>query len=138
MTPKEYLNQVKTINRNVELMSEKCISMRSLLYGRSVDFSSDAKCKTPRGNGTENALLNVMDYEKSVKSEITKLVSRRLQVERNIMENLDDPIVREIFERKYLLFQTWQEISERVNYSVQHLHRLHSANLHKFSAAAAN
>ncbi|MCL2053682.1 MAG: hypothetical protein FWG90_04450 [Oscillospiraceae bacterium] len=136
MTPKEYLEQVRVINRTVALMTEKYVSMRSMLYGRSVNYSSERKKGETRENSTENALLRVIDYEKRLKKEINNLVNQRIQVEDSIHELLEEPIIKEIFERKYLLFQTWEEISRCVNYSLQHLHRLHSKNLPKFSEAA--
>jgi hypothetical protein len=136
MTPKEYLEQVRVINRLVALMTEKYLSMRAALYGRAVDYSKDGKNDFSNENRTENALLRVIEYEKLLKSEINRLVSRRLQVEENIGKLIEEPVIREIFERKYLLFQTWEEISECVHYSLQHLHRLHSKHLPKFAEPA--
>ena len=136
MTPKEYLEQVKTINRTVALMKEKLVSMRSILYVGAIDYSEIGGARDSFGINMEVSIAVVIDYETRLKKEIGRLISRRVQVEKSIAEVIGDPLVREIFERKYLLFHTWETISQDMCYSVQHLHRLHSKYLPKFAEIA--
>ncbi len=138
MTPKEYLEQVRKIDRKITLLEEKYEEIHSSLYGRAIVYTSDGAKKSSHDNSMENALICVLEIEEKMKNEIKNLIKCRIDVEKSIHTLIDDPLVQEIFERKYLLFQTWEQISLKLNYSVVHLHRLHSANISAFSSVSSN
>ena len=136
MTPKEYLEQIKKIDRKITLLEEKRDNIHSSLYGRAIVYTNDSGKKSNHDNSMENALISVLEIEEKIKIELKRLIKCRIDVENSIQTLIQDELVREIFERKYLLFQTWEQISERLHYSVVHLHRLHSANISVFSTVS--
>ena len=128
MTAKEYLQQAYRIDRKIKLDTEKLAAARSALYGKTVRYDSDGSKPVPCGNGTESAVLRVMDLEERLTKEIDELTEKRREIECAVGA-VPDEVQREVLTRRYLLYQKWEDIAEEMNYSVQHIFRLHGAAL---------
>ncbi len=128
MTAKEYLQQAYRIDRKIKLDTEKLAAARSALYGKTVRYGLDGSKPVPCGNATESAVLRVMELEERLTKEIDELTSRRQEIELAVGA-VPDEVQREILTRRYLLYQKWEIIAEEMNYSVQHIFRLHGAAL---------
>ena len=77
MTAKEYLQQAYRIDRKIKLDTEKLAAARSALYGKTVRYDSDGSKPVPCGNGTESAVLRVMDLEERLTKEIDELTENQ-------------------------------------------------------------
>ncbi len=128
MTAKEYLNQAYKLDREAEMLLQKAESMRKSLYGRG-------QCIEGRSTGTDKdsigkTIAKVIDYERQADELIDRLVGIRVGIE-NAVREVPDPVQREVLERKYLLYQSWDSIARAMNYSERHIRRLHSRALEK-------
>ncbi len=130
MTAKEYLRQAYIIDRKIRLDTEKLAAARSALYGKAVRYGSDGSKPVPRGNVTESAVLRVVELEECLTKEIDELTAKRREIECAV-NAVPDEVQREVLTRRYLLYQKWEDIAEEMNYSVQHIFRLHGAALKK-------
>ncbi len=128
MTAKEYLQQAKEIDRRVQLDKEKIKEMQSSLYGRAVNYENDGSQRTFHGNGTESALLRVLEYEERLNEEINSLTAKRIEIE-NAIAAVPDELRREVLTRRYLLFQDWKKIIADMHYSERRIYQLHSLAL---------
>lgn len=128
MTAKEYLRQAYIIDRKIKLDTEKLAAARSVLYGKTVRFDRDGAKPVPQGNGTENAVLRVLELEERLDGEIDELTEKRREIERAV-NAVPDEVQREVLTRRYLLYRKWEVIAEEMNYSVQHIFRLHNMAL---------
>ncbi len=132
MTAKEYLQQAYRIDRKIKLDTEKLAAARSALYGKTVRYDSDGSKPVPCGNGTESAVLRVMDLEERLTKEIDELTDKRQEIEQAV-NAVPDEVQREILTRRYLLYQKWEVIAEEMNYSERHIRRLHGYALKNMS-----
>ena len=130
MTAKEYLRQAYIIDRKIKLDTEKLEAARSALYGKTVRYDRDGSKSVPHGNGTENAVLRVLELEERFDKEIDRLTEKRQEIEQAV-NAVPDEVQREVLTRRYLLYQKWEVIAKDMNYSVQHIFRLHSLALKK-------
>lgn len=128
MTPKEYLQQAYKIDRKINLNLLKLQSMKDALHGRAVSYESDGSQHVSQGNAIENAILRVMEYEEQIDTEIDKLTEKRQEIER-VIASVPDDVQREILTRRYLGYQKWELIAVEMNYSIQHIYRLHGIAL---------
>ena len=128
MTAKEYLRQAYIIDRKIKLDTEKLEAARSALYGKTVRYDRDGSKPVPHGNGTENAVLRVLELEERLDKEIDELTEKRQEIDRAV-NAVPDEVQREVLTRRYLLFQKWEVIAEEMSYSVQHIFRLHNLAL---------
>lgn len=130
MTAKEYLQQAYIIDRKIKLDTEKLEAARSALYGKTVRYDRDGSKPVPHNNGTENAVLRVLELEERLDKEIDRLTEKRQEIEQAV-NAVPDEVQREVLTRRYLLYQKWEVIAEEMNYSVQHIFRLHGLALKK-------
>ncbi len=137
MTSKDYLEQIKLIEKRIRLLEEKYNSIYSSFYGRVFRTASFIGKGCEENSAGENIFKQILLYQENLEKEIKNLLKCRMEIEDSINSVISDPFIKEIFERRYLLLQTWDEISEKMNYSVSQLHRLHNAYLRDFSKIAA-
>lgn len=130
MTAKEYLQQAFKADRKIKLDIEKLSAMKSALYGKSVDYSSDGSSSGTNENHTEIAIAKIIDYESQINAEIDGLIDKRLEIESSINQ-IKDETLREILTRRYLLYQKWELIAVKMNYNVQWIYKLHGRALSK-------
>lgn len=131
MTAKEYLQQAYIIDRRIKLDTEKLAAARSALYGKTARYDSDGSKSVPRGNGTERAVLRVLELEERLDREIDELTAKRQEIELTV-NAVPDEVLREVLTRRYLLYQKWEVIAEEMNYGVRHVHKIHSTALQCF------
>lgn len=132
MTVKEYLQQAYRIDRKIQLDTEKLAAARSALYGKTARYDSDGSKPVPCGNGTENAVLRVMELEERLNREIDELTEKRQEIEQ-VVNAVPDEVQREVLTRRYLLYQKWEVIAEEMNFSERHIRRLHGYALKNMS-----
>ena len=132
MTAKEYLQQAYRIDRKIKLDTEKLVATRSALYGKTARYDSDGSKPVPCGNGTESAVLRVMDLEERLTKEIDELTEKRREIECAVGA-VPDEVQREVLTRRYLLYQKWEVIAEEMCYSERHIRRLHGYALKNMS-----
>lgn len=128
MTAKEYLQQAYIIDRKIRLDTEKLAAARSALYGKTARYDSDGSKPVPCGNGTESAVLRVMDLEERLTKEIDELTAMRQEIELAV-NAVPDEVQREVLTRRYLLYQKWEDITAAMNYSKRRVYQLHGAAL---------
>lgn len=132
MTAKEYLQQAYIIDRRIKLDTEKLAAARSALYGKTVRYDSDGFKPVPRVNGTENAVLRIMELEERLNREIDELTEKRQKIEQAV-NAVPDEVQREILTRRYLLYQKWEVIAEEMCYSERRIFQIHGNALKNIS-----
>lgn len=93
-----------------------------------IDYSKDKIQTTPTNDQMINYMIRLEDLEKT----IHKLKLEAITTCENILNtisSLDDEIYQTILHRRYILFETWEQISFEMNYSTQRLYELHGEAL---------
>lgn len=132
MTAKEYLQQAYIIDRRIKLDTEKLAAARSALYGKTVRYDSDGSKPVPRVNGTENAVLRIMELEERLNREIDELTEKRQEIEQAV-NAVPDEVQRQILTRRYLLYQKWEVIAAEMCYSERRIFQIHGNALKNIS-----
>ena len=133
MTVKEYLQQAYEINRKIRLDIQKLEAVRASLYGRTVHYDPGMPSAGTRRNSIEIAIARVLEYEEQIDSEIDELTMKQQEIEQTIDIISDYSVLHEILTRRYLLFHSWKQIAQEMNYSERHIRRLHGRALRKLS-----
>lgn len=132
MTAKEYLQQAYIIDRKIRLDTEKLAAARSALYGKTVRYDSDGSKPVPCGNGTESAVLRVMELEERLNREIDGLTAKRQEIELAV-NAVPDEVQREVLTRRYLLYQKWEIIAREMGYTKRRIFQIHGNALKNIS-----
>lgn len=80
------------------------------------------------GKTMENAIIHIVEQEEKIKVNLAKLAEQENEV-KNLIELLPDAPVKIVMCRRYLNYEKWEHIADVMNYSYQHIHRLHGQGL---------
>lgn len=127
MTAKEWLRQCRRIEDEVKQLKEAKQRAYVLAVGSSVDTSKE-KLSGTRKNSTENKFVAYTEYSELLDKKITELMSRRLKT-RKMLDELDNPIHRMLLQYYYIDCLTWEQVADRIHYSIRSVHRLHGKAL---------
>lgn len=112
MTAKEYLNQAYKLDRKATMILQKADAMRKSLYGRGQSYESGGHSDS--SDSIAKAVAKVVDYERKADEVIDKLIDKRIEIE-NLIKLVPDPVQREVLERRYLLYQSWDGFYDKIS-----------------------
>ena len=133
----EQLEKIAWLNRayyaDIKLNSliSQRYKLRELTQRVSICYEGNSKGKSAtRKNGAEDALMRLADIERTIDSEVKNLIDVYTEIDRAI-KAVDDPVLQTILKRRYLAFETMEQIAEGINYSVRDTKRKHKKALDK-------
>lgn len=129
MTPKEYLSQAYNIDLRINAKMEQIQSLKDLMNRCSVVFS-DMPRNTPdfSKSKTDRCTTEIITIEEEIKNEIIELIKVKAEISK-VIYAVDHIDARTVLEKRYLSFKTWERIAVDLNFSTQHIHRLHRLGL---------
>ena len=124
MTPKEYLMQVRYIDRLVDSKLEQLARLKETATKATMTLSDMPHSDSPDLQSMEITIVKIVDLEREIDAEIDRLVDFKREV-RSVIEQIPNADQRLILELRYLCYKPWNEIATELSYSVRHVTRLH-------------
>ena len=130
MTAKEFLRQVRQIDRQIDEATERVERIRAKLEaGRMSSVTG-----MPRGGGKDwnwtATADSLIELEKGVNARIREMCRlKRLAME--AIDRVEEARLREVLELYYLDGYTWGQVAERMHYSLRNVTILHGVALRK-------
>lgn len=87
---------------------------------------------TGNTNGTENAFVDYAETKAEYEKKLAKLNQVRKEV-RLAIDSVDDDELHTVLYWHYLKLMTWEQVAEKMNYSVRTIKRKHIRALEKLS-----
>lgn len=134
MTKKQYLRQGYKIRQEIKIQNDILIELENNLDNvKSFDYSKDKLQGGPVQDDTVmvekiNRIIEVQEIIKKRDFEL-KTFQANLYIEINRLSNTNEKI---LLQARYILNETWEQIAERLGYSVRQVHRVHSSALENF------
>ena len=134
MTKKQYLRQGYKIRQEIKIQRDILIELENNLDNvKSFDYSKEKLQGGMIQDDTVmiekiNRILEVQEIIKEKEAELKRLQAN-LYLEINRLSNTNEKI---LLQARYILNETWEQIAERLGYSVTHIHRIHRAALENF------
>ena len=128
MTAKEYLRQPFKLDRKLRVLQEKVDKLRSAL-----DYRSPSLGGTGGSSGSEripDTISKIVEYEQRADKLRAEYVQTFVEVDKTISAVTEETL-HEVLERRYLLYQCWDQIAAEMHYSERHIKRLHGNALEK-------
>lgn len=126
MTAKEFLRQIRTVDRRIEETAERLQRIRARLEtGRMSNLTG-----MPRGGGvdwTETA-DRVIELERRLQAQISEMC-RQKQGAIEAIDRVEEARLREVLELYYLDGYTWEQVAERMTLDKRWVYRLHGRAL---------
>ena len=128
MTAKEYLSQAYKIDNDINSKLEQVASLRDLATKATTTMSDMPGSPNRNIHKMENAIIKIVDLEDEINSDINELISLKADIT-HMIKRVTNRQERTILEKRYLCFDTWEQISVDMGYSIQHTFRLHDKAL---------
>lgn len=136
MNAKDFLIRGVNLERRVETIKEQIAHYKSIINKCTVTYSDSPK-STTSSYRLEDCTQKIMDLQSELCEVMADLVEVSCEISRAIqkVENYD---YQDLLVKRYVLGETWEKIAEDMNYSEQHIHRLHGEALKKISKMRVN
>ena len=131
MTAKEFLEQVRYVDRAIDSKLEQVHKLREETTKATTVVSDMPRSSSRNPQRLEDTILKIIDLEHEINRDIDRLVdmkkATRLSI--NAMANADERLILEL---RYLCYKTWPEVMENLSISETQVHRLHGMALLNF------
>ena len=131
MEVKQYLRNIRRIEDDVRAKLEQVESLKALATKVTSDISNE-RVQTSQTDKTADIIAKIVDLENDLNRRIDTLIDLKAEVVKRI-DTVEDADLRMLLTLRYLNLYTWEKVAVEMNYSFQHVHKLHSRALAKIS-----
>ena len=128
MTAKDYLLQARFLDDRINSKTQQIASLNELAAKCTTTFSDMPRNPNRGHSRVEDCVIKIIDLEDSIKKDVEKLVDLKKEI-MGVIKAGPNVEYQTLLEKRYLCFITWEQIAVDMNYSMQHIHRMHSAAL---------
>lgn len=126
MTKKEYLSQVYKMDKRIRILQGKIEKLRASLEYHSPSLESGGGGGSP--DKMPDTISKIMEYEQHAAQLQAAYVDKYIEIDRAI-HSVEDDTLREVLERRYLLYQKWEQIAQEMHKDIRWIYRLHGRAL---------
>lgn len=130
MTAKEYLSQAYKIDDDINSKLEQIASLRELATKATTVISDMPGSPNRNLHKMEDVIVKLTDLEAELNEDINRLATMKVDITRMI-KRVTNRQERNVLEKRYLCYKTWEQISVDMGYSIQHTFRIHDLGLKK-------
>ena len=128
MNAKEYLKQAFYLDKRINSKLEQVESLNALATKATSTLSDMPKSPNRGTSKLEDTIVKIIDLQEEINRDIDKLVDLKAEMVGTIKQ-IQDKELQVVLEKRYLCFESWEKIAVEMNYSIQHIFRLHSKAL---------
>ena len=128
MTEKEYLLQARYLDERIHSKIQQIESLNDLATSCSAVISDMPRNPNHGGSKMADAVIKIVSLQEEINQDINALVELKHQI-MGVIKAVPNVEYQTLLEKRYLCFITWEQIAVDMNYSMQHIHRMHSAAL---------
>lgn len=128
MNAKDYLLQTRYLDERITSKTQQIASLNDLATRCTSTFSDMPRNPNHGGSRLEDCIIKIIDLEDSLKKDIEKLVDLKREI-MGVIKAVPNVEYQTLLEKRYLCFITWEQLAVDMNYSMQHIHRMHSSAL---------
>lgn len=131
MTAKEFLERVMIAQLEVEARLEQIARLQVMATQTTLTLKSVVSHGNKVGSSIENLVLELPEQIWKLEKEISEFVEVRSQATEVIssMENYNERI---LIEYRYLCLLSWRQIARIMNFSLDHVFKIHRQALRNF------
>lgn len=133
MTAKEYLLQAKFLDMRINSKIQQVEALNDLATSTSSVLTGMPRNPNKATSKMADAVAKIVDLQAEINHDIDELVDLKKAISYTI-KAVPSPELQTLLEKRYLCFQSWEIIAVDMNYSMQHLFRLHDKALKEITA----
>ncbi|MDR2531472.1 MAG: DUF1492 domain-containing protein [Oscillospiraceae bacterium] len=130
MTAKQHLRQVRDVDVSIDAKLEQIMRLR--VRAENLRSLSSAGGNTHTRDKMGECLEKIEELESKINEDINRQIDLKADIYDKIRE-LENTDYKTLLELKYLNFETWEKVAEKMNRSVSGVHVLHAKALRKIN-----
>lgn len=132
MTAKQYLRQIRTLNRRIDSLLAQKDRIKQMAEGASGVCYDTVKVQTSLNpHRQEHAVYRLIELEERITDEIDRYIDMREEAERRILR-IQSQTEQAVLRNYYLTGLTWEQVAELMSYDLRYLFKLHGRALISF------
>ena len=128
MKAKEYLSQARFLDNRINSKIQQVSSLNELATKCTATISDMPHSPNSGGSTMADAVCKIIDLQEEINKDIDRLVDLKREI-MGVIKAVPNVEYQTILEKRYLCFISWEQIAVDMNYSMQHIHRMHSSAL---------
>ena len=128
MTAREYLSQAHRLDQRIDAKIAQVASLNDLATKCTSTLTGMPR-NPNRGTSTmADAVAKIVDLQAEINRDIDRLVDLKREMV-TVIKAVENIEYQTLLEKRYLCYQTWEQIAVDMGYSVRQLYRLHDEAL---------
>lgn len=132
MDAKEYLKQAFYLDKRINSKLDLVESLNALATKTTVTLSKMPKSPNRGNSRIEDTIIKIIDLQEEINRDIDRLVDLKKEIAKSIY-SLKNTEEQTVLEKRYLCFNSWEQIAVDMNYSIQYCFNVHRKALGKIS-----
>lgn len=130
MTAKQFLRQARYLDERINTKITQVSSLHDLATKATATLSDMPGSPTRNTHRMEDIIIKILMLENEINSDIDHLVDLKENI-LAVIKAVDDEECRLLLEKRYLNFESWEDIAAEMCTSAQNIYRLHNKALKK-------
>ena len=133
MTAKEYLSQARYLDLRINSKIQQVASLNDLATKATSALTGMPRNPNHATSTMEEAIAKIIDLQAEINNDIDTLVDLKRSLSKTI-KAVDSPEYQTVLEKRYLCFQSWEQIAVEMGYELRWLYRIHGKALEEVKA----
>lgn len=133
MTVKEYLSQAKFLDQRINSKIQQVAALNDLATKATSTLTGMPRNPNHATSSMEDVIAKIIDLQAEINNDIDTLVDLKRSLSKTI-KTVDSPEYQTVLEKRYLCFQSWEQIAVEMGYDLRWLYRIHGKALEEVKA----
>ena len=133
MTVKEYLSQAKFLDQRINSKIQQVAALNDLATKSTSTLTGMPRNPNHATSSMEDVIAKIIDLQAEINNDIDTLVDLKRSLSKTI-KAVDSPEYQTVLEKRYLCFQSWEQIAVEMGYDLRWLYRIHGKALEEVKA----
>ena len=133
MTVKEYLSQAKFLDQRINSKIQQVAALNDLATKATSTLTGMPRNPNHATSSMEDVIAKIIDLQAEINNDIDTLVDLKRSLSKTI-KAVDSPEYQTVLEKRYLCFQSWEQIAVEMGYDLRWLYRIHGKALEELKA----
>jgi len=133
MTVKEYLSQAKFLDQRINSKIQQVAALNDLATKATSTLTGMPRNPNHATSSMEEAITKIIDLQAEINRDIDTLVDLKRDLSATI-KAVGNTEYQTVLEKRYLCFQSWEQIAVEMGYDLRWLYRIHGKALDEVRA----
>ena len=130
MNAKEYLSQARYLDARINAKIKQVESLNALATSATSVLTGMPHSPNKATSKMADIVAKIVDLQAEINRDIDELVDLKKEIA-ELIKAVDLPDQQTILEKRYLCFQSWEQIAVDMGFSMHYLYKVHNSALEK-------